>query len=232
MLKVEGLSAGYQGSRVLDDFALSLPEGRVLGLLGRNGMGKTTLLRCIMGLLTIDSGRIVLAGQQISGHRPYEIAQQGIAYVPQGRDIFGELTVEENLRLGCLGRRRPTRDIPENLFKQFPILAARRQQKAGSLSGGEQQQLAIARALAGAPRLLLLDEPSEGIQPSIVLEIAQRLKGIVRETGLTLLLVEQNVTLLRRLAERVLVVEKGRVAADLPVAELDDQELLRRHLAV
>ena len=195
-------------------------------------MGKTTLLRCIMGLLTIDSGRIVLAGQQISGHRPYEIAQQGIAYVPQGRDIFGELTVEENLRLGCLGRRRPTRDIPENLFKQFPILAARRQQKAGSLSGGEQQQLAIARALAGAPRLLLLDEPSEGIQPSIVLEIAQRLKGIVRETGLTLLLVEQNVTLLRRLAERVLVVEKGRVAADLPVAELDDQELLRRHLAV
>jgi len=232
MLKVEGLSAGYQGSRVLDDFALSLPEGRMLGLLGRNGMGKTTLLRCIMGLLTIDSGRIVLAGQQISGHRPYEIAQQGIAYVPQGRDIFGELTVEENLRLGCLGRRRPTRDIPENLFKQFPILAARRQQKAGSLSGGEQQQLAIARALAGAPRLLLLDEPSEGIQPSIVLEIAQRLKGIVRETGLTLLLVEQNVTLLRRLAERVLVVEKGRVAADLPVAELDDQELLRRHLAV
>lgn len=232
MLKVEEISAGYQGSRVLDGFDLRLEAGRVLGLLGRNGMGKTTLLRCIMGLLPLAAGRIALAGRQISGCHPYEIAQRGVAFVPQGREIFGELTVEENLRLGCLGRRQPLREVPASLFAHFPILAERKQQRAGSLSGGEQQQLAIARALAGAPRLLLLDEPSEGIQPSIVLEIAQRLKAVVRESGLTVLLVEQNVTLLRRLAEQVLIVEKGRVAADLPVADLDDEELLRRHLAV
>lgn len=232
MLKVERLTAGYQGSRVLEGFDLDLAEGRVLGLLGRNGMGKTTLLRCIMGLLPLSAGRILLGGQQIDGRAPFEIAQLGVAYVPQGREVFGDLTVAENLRLGILGRRQPLKEVPDQLFARFPVLAERKHQRAGSLSGGEQQQLAIARALAGAPRLLLLDEPSEGIQPSIVLEIARRLKAIVRESGLTVLLVEQNVTLLRSMAEQVLIVEKGQVAATLSVSELDDQELLRRHLAV
>jgi len=232
MLKVEGLEAGYQGSRVLNGFELELGEGRVLGLLGRNGMGKTTLLRCIMGLLPVSAGAITLAGRAITGLSPYAVANQGIAYVPQGREIFAELSVEENLRLGRLGKRRLSAEIPERLFTSFPLLAERRRQRAGSLSGGEQQQLAIARALAGEPKLLLLDEPSEGIQPSIVLEIAERLKAIVAEGGLTLLLVEQNVTLLRRLAGQVLVVEKGQVVADYPAEALDDQAVLRRHLAV
>lgn len=232
MLKVEGLEAGYLGSRVLNGFDLELGAGRVLGLLGRNGMGKTTLLRCIMGLLPVNAGAITLEGCAITGLNPYAIANRGIAYVPQGREIFAELSVEENLRLGRLGKRRLSAEIPEGLFSTFPILAERRGQRAGSLSGGEQQQLAIARALAGEPKLLLLDEPSEGIQPSTILEIAESLKTIVAEGGLTLLLVEQNVLLLRRLAERVLVVEKGRVVADYPVSALDDQELLRQHLAV
>jgi urea ABC transporter ATP-binding protein UrtE len=232
VLKVEGLEAGYLGSHVLNGFDLELGAGRVLGLLGRNGMGKTTLLRCIMGLLPVNAGAITFEGRAIAGLNPYVIANRGIAYVPQGREIFAELSVEENLRLGRLGKRRLSAEIPEGLFRTFPILAERRGQRAGSLSDGEQQQLAIARALAGEPKLLLLDEPSEGIQPSTILEIAESLKTIVAEGGLTLLLVEQNVMLLRRLAERVLVVEKGRVVADYPVSALDDQELLRQHLAV
>ena len=232
MLKVEGLEAGYQGSRVLNGIDLELGAGRVLGLLGRNGMGKTTLLRCIMGLLPANAGAITLEGRAITGLSPYAIANQGIAYVPQGREIFAELSVEENLRLGRLGKRQLSAEIPGRLFGSFPLLAERRGQRAGSLSGGEQQQLAIARALAGEPKLLLLDEPSEGIQPSTILEIAQSLKTFVAEGGLTLLLVEQNVMLLRRLAERVLVVEKGRVVADYPASALDDQDVLRQHLAV
>ncbi len=233
MLSVTGLEAGYRGSRVLNGLDLEVAEGSVAALLGRNGMGKTTLMRTLMGLVPASAGRIVYQGRDITGLRPYEVANLGIAYVPQGREIFADFTVEQNLRLGLIGKPGRARALPTLAYRHFPILAERRRQRAGTLSGGEQQQLAIARALVGEPRLLLLDEPSEGIQPSIVMAIAASLKRIAVEQGLTVLLVEQNVEMVLSLAADCAFIENGRVAGRHSAVELGrDTSLLHRYLAM
>ncbi len=233
MLTIEGLEAGYRGSRVLNGLDLEVAEGRIAALLGRNGMGKTTLMRALMGLVPVAAGRVVFQGRDIAGLRPYAISNLGIAYVPQGREIFADFTVEENLRLGLVGKPGGAGAVPSAVYRHFPILAERRGQKAGTLSGGQQQQLAIARALVGRPRLLLLDEPSEGIQPSIVLQIAEILRTVAAEDGLTVLLVEQNVEMVLSLAADCAFIENGRVVARHAAAELArDREILHRYLAV
>jgi branched-chain amino acid transport system ATP-binding protein/urea transport system ATP-binding protein len=234
VLTVDGLRAGYSaGSDVLQGLSFTLAEGETVALMGRNGMGKTTLLRAIMGHLRIGAGRIGFRRHEIAGRRPFEISNLGIAYVPQGREVFGSFTVEENLLLGVLGKPGLEARVPERLFAWFPILAERRSQKAGTLSGGEQQQLAIARALIGQPRLLLLDEPSEGIQPSIVQSLGITLREIAAAERLTMLLVEQNLDLVLRLAGRCLFIENGRLIDEAQPARLRaDPALLQRYLSV
>jgi branched-chain amino acid transport system ATP-binding protein/urea transport system ATP-binding protein len=233
MLQIAGLESGYGGSRVLRGIAFGVAQGESVALLGRNGMGKTTLLRSIMGLLPARAGEIRFAGARIDGRRPEQVAKAGIAFVPQGREIFAELTVEENLLLGAMGRRGLGAAVPEAIYGRFPILKERRNQRGGTLSGGQQQQLAIGRALAGRPRLLLLDEPSEGLQPSIVLEVAAALRREIEEQDLTLITVEQNVDLALRVADRCLFLENGALVAEAPSAELRrDPTLLHKHLAI
>jgi branched-chain amino acid transport system ATP-binding protein/urea transport system ATP-binding protein len=233
MLAIEGLESGYGGSRVLSGIALRVEQGESVALLGRNGMGKTTLLRSIMGLLPALSGEIRFAGERIDGRRPEAVAKAGIAFVPQGREIFAELSVEENLLLGAMGRGGLGATVPKDIYGRFPILWERRRQRGGTLSGGQQQQLAIGRALAGRPRLLLLDEPSEGLQPSIVAEVAAALRREVAEQGLTLITVEQNVDLALRVADRCLFIENGALVAEAASAELRrDPALIHRHLAI
>ncbi len=233
MLAIDGLESGYRGSLVLHGIDLAVAEGRIVALLGRNGMGKTTLLKTLMGLVPATAGRIEFRGRDIAGHAPYAVARLGIAYVPQGREIFADLSVADNLRLGRLGKPDLDDRVPDALFDYFPILAERRAQKAGTLSGGEQQQLAIARALAGEPRLLLLDEPSEGIQPSIVAELGRTLRAIADAEALTILIVEQNVELVFDLADDCAFIENGRVADRVETAALRaDDTLLHRYLAV
>jgi len=233
ILEIEDLESGYGGSRVLRGIAFSVAEGESVALLGRNGMGKTTLLRSIMGLLRAARGTIRFAGQRIDGRRPEQVARTGLAFVPQGREIFAELTVEENLLLGAMGAGGLGAAVPEDIYGRFPILRERRAQRGGTLSGGQQQQLAIGRALAGRPRLLLLDEPSEGLQPSIVIEVAEALKREAAEQGLTLITVEQNVDLALRVAERCLFIENGSIVAEATSAELRrDPALIHKHLAI
>jgi urea ABC transporter ATP-binding protein UrtE len=234
LLKVEGLIAGYQrGSRVLDGVSLEIGRGEVVALMGRNGMGKTTLLRTITGHLFPTAGRISFNGRPITGRPPHEIANVGIGYVPQGREIFSEFTTEENLLMGLLGKRHLPKRVPSWAYETFPVLRERRLQRAGSMSGGQQQQLAIMRALVGEPQLLLLDEPSEGIQPSIVQEIARTLRRTAQEKQLTVLLVEQNLDLVVGMASRSLFMENGRVVDEAPVDKIKlGSELVERYLSV
>jgi ABC-type branched-subunit amino acid transport system ATPase component len=230
MLDVEGLVSGYGGGRVFDGLDLRLPEtARIYGLVGRNGMGKSTLLKTIMGLVPVAEGSIRVAGEELRGLGPTGVARRHIGFVPQGRRLFGALNVEENIRVGGLSRRG---DGPtfEDLADRFPILRERRRTPAGLLSGGEQQQVALARALAGAPRLLLLDELSEGIQPSLVIELARYLIEIVERDGLRILLVEQNVKLVRKVADCCGVLEKGRLVAEYDREGLTRTGSLERHL--
>ena len=234
MLKIEGLIAGYQrGSRVLDGVSLEIGRGEIVALMGRNGMGKTTLLRTITGHLSPTAGRISFNDRPIMGRPPHEIANVGIGYVPQGREIFSEFTTEENLLMGLLGKRHLPKRVPSWAYETFPVLRERRLQRAGSMSGGQQQQLAIMRALVGEPELLLLDEPSEGIQPSIVQEIARTLRHTAQEKHLTVLLVEQNLDLVVGMASRSLFMENGRVVDEAPVEKIRlGSELVERYLSV
>ncbi|MAL02140.1 MAG: ABC transporter ATP-binding protein [Alcaligenaceae bacterium] len=235
MLKVENVIAGYlAGSRVLDGFSMEMKKGEVVALLGRNGMGKTTFLKALMGHVAISQGSMLFDGQELAGKKPYEIARMGMGYVPQGRDIFSDFTVEENLRMGLLGHPGKSKEIPDWAFDLFPILRERRTQRAGSFSGGQQQQLAIVRALIAKPKLLLLDEPSEGIQPSIVQDIGRVLSDIAKEQGLTILLVEQNMELVLGMAQRCLFMENGQVVyeTDEVQALRDDPVPIHKYLAV
>ena len=231
MLTVEGLTAGYaDGGTVLHQVGLSLAEGECLALMGRNGMGKTTLLRTLMGHLRPAAGRIVFAGRDIAGRPPFEISNLGIAYVPQGREVFADFTVEENLVMGVLGKGG---EVPAGIYERFPILAERRRQRAGTLSGGEQQQLAFARAVVGRPKLLLLDEPSEGIQPSIVQAIGRIAAAIAAEENMGILLVEQNLELVLALTTRCLFLENGRIVDETATDTLRrDRAKLERYLSV
>ncbi len=232
MLKVNNLQAGYGALPVLHDVSLAIAPGETLVLLGRNGVGKSTLLKALMGINPASGGEITLNRKSVAGWLPNRLARAGIAYVPQGRGIFPKLTVAENLMVGLRARRDGQRTIPTDILDMFPILAERMDQLGGTFSGGQQQILALARALCGAPDLLLLDEPSEGIQPSIVLQIADLLRTVTRDRGLTVLLVEQNLELARRAASRCLVMQKGRIAGALSAEDLQDERLVFNALAL
>ena len=233
MLTIEQLRAGYRDSIVLDGIDLTVEAGSIVALLGRNGMGKTTLMRTIIGHMPAQSGTIRFQDRRIDGMPAYAVSNLGIGYVPQGRQIFGDFTVEENLLLGTVGRPGLAATVPAALYAQFPILRERFRQAAGTLSGGEQQQLALARALIGRPALLLLDEPSEGIQPNIVDQIGDVLVDIVRSQGLSVLIVEQNVDMALSIADHCCILENGRIVARHPVDRVRaEPDLVHRHLTI
>jgi urea ABC transporter ATP-binding protein UrtE len=234
MLAVRELTAGYAGgSRVLDGVTLDIGTGESVALMGRNGMGKTTLLRALMGHLRPTAGSIVFDGRDLTGQPPYAISNAGVAYVPQGREVFEDFSVEENLLLGLVGKRGLPRRVPDAVYARFPLLAQRRGQKAGTMSGGEQQQLAIARAIVSRPRLLLLDEPTEGIQPSIVQSLGVAVGAIAREESMSVLLVEQSLDLVLAVTSRCLFIENGRIVEQAQSASLrHGGALLERYLSV
>lgn len=234
MLIIRDLAAGYQrGSRVLDGVTLRIEPGEVVALMGRNGMGKTTLMKAIAGHLLDAAGSIIFNGVEILGLAPHQIANFGVGYVPQGRDIFSEFTTEENLLMGVVGKKQLPNRVPDWVYEIFPVLAERRRQFAGTLSGGQQQQLAIVRALVGEPILLLLDEPSEGIQPSIVQEIARTIRKIAGQRNLTILVVEQNLEFVLSTASRCLFMENGRIAEEAPVELVrSGSSLVQKYLSV
>ncbi len=233
MLKIVNLQASYGGSLILQGVDLEVPKGHIVALMGRNGVGKTTLLKSIVGLMPPSAGQVFLDGKNIAGLPPYTISALGIGYVPQGKGIFQNFTIYENLRLGVVKRKRKGRVIPEEVFEYFPILKERQFQKAGSFSGGEQQMLAIGRALASNPKILFLDEPSEGIAPKVVDEIGKILVRINSEKKVTVLIVEQNVDLVLGMAQECFFMEKGRIT-DSSEAELlkKDDKLITRYLAL
>ena len=231
MLAIRGLNQFYGDSHTLWDVDLDVPAGSRLCLMGRNGMGKTTLLKCLMGLLPVRSGGVVFEDIDLL-KRPAELrAQLGIGYVPQGREIFSHLTVEENLRIGLGIRKNGPRSIPDRVFDLFPVLRKMLKRLGGDLSGGQQQQLAIGRALVLEPQLLILDEPTEGIQPNIVREIGDIVLRLNKEHGLTVLLVEQKLPFARRVASEFCILDKGRRVAAGPIAGLTE-EVVRTHLSV
>jgi urea transport system ATP-binding protein len=231
MLAVNGLNQFYGGSHILWDINLDVPQGSCTCLMGRNGMGKTTLLKCIMGLLTVSSGTIEYEGRNLCSLPAEERAPLRIGYVPQGREIFSQLTVEENLRIGLGARRPKLKEIPEHVYAMFPVLKRMLRRRGGDLSGGQQQQLAIARALIVNPKLLILDEPAEGIQPNIVHEIGELIQRLNREENLTVLLVEQKLPFARRVATDLRILDKGRVVVSGKIDALTD-EVVRAHLTV
>ena len=230
ILEARGLVGGYGGEPVLQGVDLVVRAGEIVAVIGRNGVGKTTLMRALIGLLPLTGGAIRFGGEQIEALGAHRRARRGLGYVPQGRDVFPRMSVEENLRVGAAVRGGVASIGPA--YAVFPILRERRRQAAGTLSGGQQQQLAIGRVLVGQPRLILLDEPSEGIQPSVVQEIARAMLALNRDTGTTIVLVEQNIDMIRAMAQRCTVMDKGRVVADLMPGDLDDRETVRRHLAL
>jgi len=232
LLQVSGVEGGYGGGRVLNGVSFNVDKGEVLALIGRNGVGKTTLMRALIGLVALDAGSIELDGEAIGAAKPDVRARKGIGYVPQGREIFGALTVAENLQVGAQANRAQAARMKEKVVGYFPILKNRYEQKAGTMSGGEQQQLAIARALISSPKVLLLDEPSEGIQPSIVDLIGETLLQVARETGIGVVLVEQDMGMVERIATRCCVMDKGRIVDTLSPAQLGDEELIRQYLAL
>lgn len=231
MLRVEALDQFYGGSHILRDVHLEVPSGACTALMGRNGVGKTTLLNCIMGWLPVRSGSVRFAEREIAGLGTEARARAGIAYVPQGRMIFPLLTVEENLSIGLGAGRAPGGRVPELVYELFPVLKAMRHRRGGDLSGGQQQQLAIGRALVLRPELLILDEPCEGIQPNVVHQIADVICRLNSELGLTVLIVEQRLPFVRRVADRFCIMERGHVVAADRVRLLDDA-LVARYLTV
>ncbi|HKJ00575.1 MAG TPA: urea ABC transporter ATP-binding subunit UrtE [bacterium] len=231
MLKIDRLNQFYGESHTLWDVSLDVPRGRCTCLMGRNGVGKSTLLKALMGLISVRSGSIRLGDDELSGRSPDARARMGIGYVPQGRDIFPQLTVEENLLVGLSARRDKARRIPPLVFELFPVLRTMLGRRGGDLSGGQQQQLAIGRALAMGPDLLLLDEPTEGIQPNIVQEIGDVITRLNTVEGLTVLLVEQKVPFARRVAQHFCIMDKGRSVAAGEMTELNDR-LIEQHLQV
>ncbi|PKM36616.1 MAG: ABC transporter ATP-binding protein [Gammaproteobacteria bacterium HGW-Gammaproteobacteria-10] len=260
MLNINSLNQYYRESHTLWDLQLSVPEGGCVCLMGRNGVGKTTLLKCIMGLIPVRSGEMLFDGVDLAPLKPEQRAELGIGFVPQGREIFPLLTVEENLKIGLrAARRHDIKKVPEHIFEIFPVLKQMLGRRGGDLSGGQQQQLAIGRALVLNPRLLILDEPTEGIQPNIVSEIGdviirlnkakgiktplvkeaaevknevrEAIKIINREMGVTVLLVEQKLPFARKVADRFCILERGRSVASGAMDELDETKV-KRYLTV
>jgi len=232
LLRIDDIEAGYSAVPVLRGVTLRIEPREVLVLLGRNGVGKTTLMRVLMGLLPPSAGRFTLDGTDLTRAAPYRIARHGFGYVPQGRGIFPKLTVRENLTVGSRARADGRVEIPERVFEFFPILKERLRQLGGTLSGGQQQMLAIGRALCGEPKVLLLDEPSEGIQPDIVRQIGDIVRRLVAETNLAVLLVEQNLDLGLGAATRCAIMEKGTIVLEGRPDEFQDEKVLREYLAI
>jgi urea transport system ATP-binding protein len=231
MLEIRKLNQSYGQSRTLWDMDLTVEPGSCTCLMGRNGVGKTTLLKTIMGLLPAESGDIRFANHPLTRMPCERRAAYGIGYVPQGREIFGQLTVGENLRIGLTSDGRKSNEIPDQVFEFFPVLRSMLNRRGGDLSGGQQQQLAIGRALALKPKLLILDEPTEGIQPSIVGQIAEILGDLNRNHGLTILLVEQKLPFARKVADCFIVMDRGRSVARGTMDELT-QEMVTQYLTV
>jgi urea transport system ATP-binding protein len=232
MLTVENLNQYYGSSQTLRDLSFEVPAGACTALLGRNGVGKTTLLRCLMGVVPIASGSLRFEGQEIARLPAFERVKLGIGYVPQGREIFPRLTVQENLLMGLASKRAgAARQIPEDVFAMFPVLKQMLGRRGGDLSGGQQQQLAIARALVMGPKLLILDEPTEGIQPSIIKEIERVIRALSERGDIAILLVEQYFDFARELADQYLVLRRGEIVKRGSGAEMDPQEL-RAYLVV
>jgi urea transport system ATP-binding protein len=219
-LAVTQLNQFYGGSHILRDLSFDVPAGKVTALLGRNGVGKTTLLRTLMGVIPAKTGTIKFGEHDLSAAKPYERVRAGIGYVPQGREIFPRLTVEENLRMG-LATRPMRSDVPERVFHMFPVLKQMMRRRGGDLSGGQQQQLAIGRALAAGPRLLILDEPTEGIQPSIIKDIERAIRTLAETGEMAILLVEQYYDFARSLSNQYLVMERGEIVKRGAGADMD-----------
>jgi urea transport system ATP-binding protein len=231
MLKIEHLQVGYGESMILRDVTMQIEPGQVVCLMGRNGVGKTTLMKSIMGLLKPKTGSIEYQNQLITSAPPDRRAKMGIGYVPQGRDIFSHLTVEENLLLGLEASIPRIKQLPDSIFTMFPVLKEMLKRRGGDLSGGQQQQLSIARALASKPKLLLLDEPMEGIQPSIVMEIEQVIENIKRTREVAILLVEQSLAFATTIADYYYVLDRGAIAAEGSAADLSEEQV-KQHLTV
>ena len=232
ILNVKDVISGYQSADVLRGVSISITEGEIVSIIGRNGVGKTTLVKTIMGLLPARAGQIEFKGKNITTNSADTRARQGIGYVPQGREIFPELTVQENLKMGGFVGAKENKLNFELVFKYFPILKERLRQRGGTLSGGQQEMLSIARALIKQPKLLILDEPSDGVQPSIIEEIGQFLLKLKESSIFSVLLVEQNFDLLQTVSDRAYAMEKGVVANQLSAEDLNNDEILTTHIAV
>jgi branched-chain amino acid transport system ATP-binding protein len=232
MLEVSELAAGYGRIPILGGVSFSVARGEFVGILGHNGMGKTTLLRALMGYIPVTAGRVELEDADITRAEPYRRARAGMGYVPQGRDIFPRLSVRDNLRMGAVGRPKDEDAAIGSALETFPRLKPLIDRPGGALSGGEQQLLAIARCLAGNPRLILLDEPTEGIQPSIIDEIAETLLDLRSKGGLTMILVEQNLDFIATLSERVLIIQKGVIVHSAEPGELHGHGLVNEFIGV
>lgn len=232
MFEAVKVNVSYGKSRVIQDLSMTIADGERMAILGRNGVGKTTFLKSCMGILPVSSGEIHFDGENITKVRTFRRSQAGLGYVPQGREIIPYLTVNENLELGAMGH--PSVDAAARkkwVLGYFPALKVHMERNGGVLSGGLQQQLALARCLMGEPRMILLDEPTEGIQPNVVMEIADTLRKIAEETGITIAVVEQNLKFARRLAEKFVILQKGTVVASGQMEELDE-ELVKKYLSV
>ncbi|GGF60326.1 ABC transporter ATP-binding protein [Paracoccus acridae] len=232
LLQTSALNGGYGGKPVLQGVDIDVKEGEIVAIIGRNGVGKSTLMKTLIGLLPSQRGEIRVKGRQVDGLSAHRRARLGIGYVPQGRDVFPRMTVLENLMVGQSISGRKLDGKLEEVYHYFPILQERAHQRAGTMSGGQQQQLAIGRVLMGGPSLVLLDEPSEGIQPNIVQSIARIMVELNAKTGLSVVFVEQNIDMIRAMAQRCYVMDKGRITAALTRADLDDQDLIRSYLSV
>jgi branched-chain amino acid transport system ATP-binding protein len=232
MLEVVDLRAGYGRIPILNGVGFSVSDGEFVGVLGHNGTGKTTLLRTLMGYLPATSGRVVFAGADITDAAPYQRARLGLAYVPQGREIFPGLTVFDNLRMGCLAKGGDEQQVIAPILDDFPRLKPLLDRPGGALSGGEQQLLAIARCLCGKPRLVLLDEPTEGIQPSIIDEIVETLQRLREKASLTIVLVEQNLDFIAALSQRVFIIQKGTITRETCRGDLGDADLVGEFIGV
>jgi len=230
-LKVSDMEFAYGEVTVLRGLDLEVEEGTISCVMGRNGVGKTTFLRNVVGLEKSSAGNVLMDGTDITQMEAYERAARGIGYVPQGRQIFPLLSVEENLSVGLEAANSGERIIPENIFTTFPVLGQMRKRKGGDLSGGQQQQLAIARALVTQPKLLVLDEPTEGIQPNVITQIGEIIRSLVEEKGMTILLVEQYVDFVRNFAHSFQVMNRGRFVAKGNTSELDES-MVKKHLSV
>ena len=229
MLQLNDYSVAYGQSTIIDGMNLTLKENEIIAILGRNGMGKTTLMKSLIGMIPSKGGTVKLADKELSPLKSHERVSAGLAFVPQGRMIFSTMTVEENIETGLTSTGE--RNIPSDLYSIFPVLDEMKHRRGGNLSGGQQQQLAIARALASNPDVLILDEPTEGIQPSIIKDMAKTLKEIRTQRGLSILVSEQVLSFALDVADRILVIEKGKIVLDVPVEEAD-QETISKYLSV